>query len=86
MKNQRPFHFFASSIGRWQVDDDVEKLIRLMKSDRLSFNLWKVPGAKDADYSIRQYAPYVEGRVYLGCYQLLGPKGNEWKTLCVEDV
>ena len=81
---KQPFHFYASSVGEWRVSDDIEALIKGMKRSGLDFAIWKVPGAKDSQYEIRNYAPVVEGWTYLGTYQRPGPKGGTWKMLCQE--
>ncbi len=58
-------HFFAASIGNWNVDTDIEKLIRRMKKAGHPFNLWLVPVGIDMDYDIEFYKPMVEGAVFL---------------------
>ena len=83
MKSQ--FHFYASSLGEWRTSDDIESLVKGMKRSHLNFMLWKVPGDKSITYEIRAYLPIIEGKVYLGTYQLLGDKGNKWKMLLEEN-
>ncbi len=71
----KPFHFYASSIGEWRVSEDIESLIKLMKIGKLSFVLWRVPGGmRDTDYKIERYLPVVEGLIYLGSYLYEGGK------------
>ena len=82
MKEIKKFHFYASSIGEWAVNTDVEALVKRMKTGRLNFNLWKVPGDITAEYPINQYAPDVEGRVYLGVYTF--NDGKKWAQSCEE--
>ena len=61
-------HFFASSLGTWAVGYDPADLIAKLKREGLPFNLWMVPGPKEANYQIEMYAPQVEGAVWLGFY------------------
>jgi len=58
-------HFFAASIGNWNVDTDIEKLIRRMKKDKLPFSLWYVPRDINADYELENYAPKIKGALLL---------------------
>jgi|LakMenE18May11ns_1017448.scaffolds.fasta_scaffold8650205_1 alpha-galactosidase len=58
-------HFFAASMGDWRVDQDIERLIRKMKKFTLPFSLWYVPTAIEQDYDIENYAPKVDGAVFL---------------------
>lgn len=59
-------HFFASSLGEWRTGDNLEDLIAAMKKGGMDFNLYCVPVPKDAEYKISNYAPVVEGTVFLG--------------------
>lgn len=59
-------HFFASSLGKWQVSDNLPDLIERMKRGKMDFNLYVVPGDKGAEYKISNYAPVAEGVVFLG--------------------
>ena len=54
-------HFFASSIGYWNVSSNLDELIKKMKSDKLDFSVWHVPLPHDAEYEIDMLAPKVEG-------------------------
>ncbi len=49
----------------WKIDTDIEKLIRTMKKEGYPFHLWLVPVGMDMDYDIENYAPKVEGAVFL---------------------
>jgi hypothetical protein len=59
-------HFFASSLGEWRVDDNLPDLIEKMKRGGMDFNLYCVPGPRDSEYQISNYAPVAEGVVFLG--------------------
>jgi len=57
-------HFFASSVATWATTNDqrdLRDLIKLMDAEKLSYNLFYVPGNHDAPYEIKMYAPKVEG-------------------------
>ena len=58
-------HFFAASLRMWKIDTDIERLIRTMKKERYPFHLWLVPTSVDTDYDIENYAPKVDGAVFL---------------------
>lgn len=76
------FHFYASSVGEWQVSNDLGDLIARMKKHGLNFAIWKVPGNKlSATYEIKNYAPMVEGKVYLGSYF---DAGKRWVMKTIE--
>jgi hypothetical protein len=77
----KPFHFFASSLGEWQIGDDLEVLIKGMKRNNLDFTLWKLPLDKSENYEIRSYVPVVVGRVYLGMFK---HNGKMWEQSCLE--
>lgn len=64
-----PAHFFASSIGAWNMGENMEELITVMKNDGLPFSLWYVPLALDAEYEIACYQPQVEGACFLGLWK-----------------
>lgn len=63
-----PHHFFASSAGTWRLSYDVGQLVADMRREGLPFNVWLVPGPKDADYQIEWFAPQVEGAKFLAFY------------------
>ena len=63
------FHYFATSIGRWEVGTDRAKLERSFKRDGLEFGVWRVPAPLDAEYEIRRYCPMVDGAEFLGKFQ-----------------
>lgn len=63
-------HFFASSIGEWLCNEDIEQLIADMKRSGLPFIVWTVPVPISATYDIRGYRPVVDGAVILGRYDL----------------
>jgi hypothetical protein len=68
---KQPFHFFSSSIGEWKTAADLGELIATMKKHKLTFSLWKVPGdSKTSRYKIEAFTPMVDGRVYLGLYEI----------------
>lgn len=66
------FHFFASSVGEWRTGVDLKKLMKVMDSGGLRYNVFYVPGPADAEYKINMYAPQVKGTVFLGCYDKKG--------------
>lgn len=59
-------HFYASSLGQWQVNTNLDELLRTMRRDSLPFAVWYVPVSVDSAYKIRRYAPQVEGAVWIG--------------------
>lgn len=61
-------HFFASSLGEWRVGYDLATLIAAMKRGKLPFNVYLVPGPKDAHYNIEWYCPQVDGTIFLAFY------------------
>ena len=61
-------HFFVSSAATWRVGYDLAELITALKRENYPFNVWLVPGPKDADYEVHCYAPQVEGAVFLSFY------------------
>jgi hypothetical protein len=61
-------HFFVSSGIEWRVGTDVAALITRFKKSDWPFNVWMVPGAENTAYQIENYAPQVEGAVWLGFY------------------
>lgn len=60
------FHYFVSSVARWAVGTDREKLELLFKRDGLTYHVWKVPVPLYARYEISHFCPLVEGAVFLG--------------------
>lgn len=74
MKQEQPFHFYASSFADWATTDgkrDLQGLIELMTDFGHDFTLWLVPGPWDMTYRIEHYAPQVEGAVILGRFDIL---------------
>ena len=66
-------HFFASSVAMWATttpDRDLPELLRLMQEDGYTFNLFLVPTAHDADYTINMYQPQVKGTQWLGTFDV----------------
>ena len=61
-------HFFVSSAAEWRTGRDPAELIRAAMRDDYPFALWFVPVDMDADYYIKNYAPEVEGAVFIGTY------------------
>jgi len=57
------YHYYASSVAEWRVDNDLEKLIKTMKKDRYGFIVWIVPANIEAHYQIQEYAPQVPGSI-----------------------
>jgi len=62
-------HYYASSVAEWQVDNDLEKLIKFFKSEDFPFTIWFVPVPIDTDYKIENYGPVVDGRVVIAKYR-----------------
>lgn len=65
-------HFFASSVATWMVttpDRDLRAVIKAMEREGFPFNLFLVPGAHDADYEIKTFAPQVEGAQWVGFFE-----------------
>lgn len=60
------FHYFVTSVGRWEVGTDRKALERAFKADGLEFGVWKVPAPLDAEYEISGFRPMVEGAEFLG--------------------
>lgn len=63
------FHFFGTSVAEFHVDENIDELIKYMKSRGFEYNLWFVPCDVSDEYQIKQFAPQVEGAIYLGKYQ-----------------
>jgi hypothetical protein len=70
IKNELPKdgHFFASNVLEWQTSDNVEKLLKEMRRLKYPFNILYVPLPEAAEYKIRDYAPVVEGTIWLGYF------------------
>jgi hypothetical protein len=64
--NDQMFHFYASSVCTWMVDNDIHSLIARMEEEQHGYNLYFVPVPKDSDYEIKMYAPVVDGLIWLG--------------------
>ena len=67
--SEQDYHYFASSVLNWTVNEDLEKCLRrqrLSDTKKESYQaagcvVWRVPLHVDAHYSILDYAPQVEG-------------------------
>jgi hypothetical protein len=64
--SEKNHHFFASSVGEWQVDEDLFTLLLKMDKMRWDYTVYYVPVAITEPYKINMYAPMVEGVIYLG--------------------
>ena len=67
----KDFHFYASSVAQWATTTDkrdLPALLDLMNKDGYTYNLFRVPGKRDATYSIKMYQPQVEGVEWLGTF------------------
>lgn len=62
----QPFHFFASNLGTWMVDEDMHKLIARMEDEGLGYNIFYIPKPMDSNYEILTYCPDVDGAIWLG--------------------
>lgn len=66
MSEAKPqFHFFLSSAGTWcstGPDRTLTEAIKLMESEKLSFQIFYVPLPPGAEYKIAFYCPQVAGR------------------------
>ncbi len=57
-------HFFAVDFFGWAVDEDIDEAIRRRIEDTgklINLDVWEIPLPKEANYSIRMYAPKVVG-------------------------
>jgi hypothetical protein len=64
MSNKPNAHFYLSSCAQWCTTGTTRTLseaIKLMDKDKLTYVIWFVPCAADADYEINFYAPQVDG-------------------------
>jgi hypothetical protein len=68
-KEVQSFHFYAANAGTWRVNNNVEELIKEMRTDKLGFMLTYVPLPIASNYEINFWTPQVEGVVYLGYYE-----------------
>ena len=64
--DKQQFHFYASSVATWMVDDDIHSLIARMDEEGFGYNLVWVPVPIESNYEIRMYSPVVDGCVWLG--------------------
>lgn len=74
--DEKPFHFYASSVATWATTTesrDLRALIKLMESEGFNYSLFYVPLPSDSNYKIERYVPVVEGIVWLGHFE---PKGK----------
>ncbi len=69
MVGGKPHHFYATSIARWKVSDNIGALIDAFRKDGYDFSIWYVPLPLDASYKIEEYRPKVDGLVWLGTYE-----------------
>ena len=71
MEESDKFHIYASSIAQWMTTTptrDLREVIRMMELDKRHYQLWYVPLPHNSTYSIRCYAPMVDGVIFLGNY------------------
>ena len=61
----QPYHFYASSIAEWKCEENIETLFKFMKKEKLPFAVWYIPLPLESTYSIQEYAPVVEGAIFL---------------------
>jgi hypothetical protein len=61
-------HFYLSSAAQWCTTGDsrghkrtLTEAIKLMEADKMTYVIWYVPAAPDAEYAVQFYAPQVEG-------------------------
>ena len=71
--DKRDFHFYCQNCAEWQVSEDIDSLIKLMKRSCKQngfkfFSMYYVPAPISAEYNIRQFKPEVEGCIFLGTY------------------
>ena len=59
-------HFYATSVGEWRKDSDLEALLSFMKSGGMPFTIWTIPAPLDVTYTIKAFTPQIEGAVLLG--------------------
>lgn len=61
-------HYFATSVGEWRVDEDLEKLLSYMKRRGLEFGVYRLSLPVDSSYDIEFFVPQVprDSIVYLG--------------------
>lgn len=68
------YHWFTSSALNWRTGTDLAKVLASQKRadtgpssfQALACNIWIVPLPDDAKYSINNYAPEVDGAIWLG--------------------
>jgi len=53
----QPFHYFASSVGEWRTDRDLEGLISFFKKSGLDFTIMRVLLPAESSYGIRNFRP-----------------------------
>lgn len=61
-------HFYLSSVAHWRTGRDIEALVKEMRLDPFPFTVWFVPCEEQEQYSIKMFAPQVEGAVMVASY------------------
>jgi len=71
-KEEDPFHFYASSVATWIVRESIEEVLDFMKTEGLTFSVFKVKLPLDALYEINYYIPKVkdDDLEYLGTWEI----------------
>jgi len=54
-------HYFATSVAEWHTGTDLDALLRRMKREPYSFNVYRIDLPESAAYEIEYYKPQVEG-------------------------
>ena len=65
-------HFFLSSVATWRTGTDLIALLAYMKREGYPFSVWWVPVPVDMEYSIKFYAPQIEGSIQMMIYDYEG--------------
>lgn len=64
MNDNREWHYFVTTITDWTAGKTLLEAVNRLPKPSIDFPylaIWRVPGPKDAGYSIEMYAPNVEG-------------------------
>ncbi len=67
-------HFYAVSAIEWNVRENPETLVKLMKSSGWDFTLYWVPHPIDTEYRIENYVPQIQGVIRLAHFAKKEPK------------
>jgi hypothetical protein len=62
-------HYFLSSIATWRTTGPTTTMLEVLQSmlkEGYPVAVWYVPAKYSASYDIKNYAPQVEGAVWLG--------------------